>query len=142
MAVETNRPGQVVTHDQYVHLLKRSSMVLNFASTFPGRIDPIFSEDAQIKARVLEGMSAGCVVLEKDNLYSRRNFAHMQDIVFYRDLDDALAKIDQLREDPDLLRRIGRNAHATIAARFDSNCFWKHVLTSAGLTGLPTRSPT
>ncbi len=136
--VHHNEVNVRVPHDEYISLLKRSLVTINFTSVNHTAIDPVLGGNRHIKARVFEAMAAGSTVLESDSGYGRRYFTDMEDVVFYKDIEDAREKIEFLLKNRDVTERIGNAARERIARDYDINAFWRHVLKALDIaTGIP-----
>lgn len=76
-----------------------------------------------------EAMACGCVLMawsqgEEDRLLG---FEHMHNVVFYHSVDDAVAKLKQLQEDPALADRIALNGQRFAEQRYSFERVGQHL---------------
>ncbi|WP_263261291.1 glycosyltransferase [Pseudomonas sp. RIT-PI-S] len=107
------RTGMLVTRtasgDEYLQMLNRIEI---FVSADIGM--------GEFMIKNFEAMACGCVLLawsqgEEDRLLG---FEDMHNVVFYRSQEDAIAKLEMLRNDPALAQRIARNGQVFAESRY------------------------
>lgn len=116
--------GAGFSHDQYVGILKRSRMCINFSSSVHGH---------QLKGRVLEAMLSGALLLESENDQTSMLFNAMEDYVPFSSKEDLLAKIRYFQAHPDEAEAIASAGTRKARALYSGTQFWNAVFKKAGL---------
>lgn len=100
-------------------------LVANSSMNGTGDID-------HVKGRLIEAAWAGAAVLEFDNPVSRHWFKP-DELVWYRDGNDAMAKVKWARQNDAEVAAIAARLHAKISTEHHPASFWRKVFGVAGV---------
>ena len=126
----TVREGGAHSTEAYVDVLRRSRITLNFASHNP--IQPP-TETRQIKARTLEAMACGAMLLDQDSDSLREWFQPFVHYVPHTGVDDLAEKIGYYMANPDEARRIADAGHRYVRERWAQTAYWSRFLRDLSL---------
>ena len=122
--VEVHRSGgareQLLTLDSYADLLRRSRISLNFSHSAPG--------SHQMKARVLEVMFSGAMLLENVNDQTSQFFTPMVDYVPFDSEEDLLVKIGYYLDHDEERERIAQNGYLKATREYNHEVFWNIIM--------------
>ena len=130
---EKNLPSDhQLTELEYVNVLQRSKIVLNFPFDIPfgGKAIP------QWKGRGLEATQCGAMLLELDSVETHARLEPLVDYVPYSSLSDLADKAQYYLEHDDERAAIALSGYRKITERYSSTAFWTAVFGRVGV--LPT----
>lgn len=121
----TNQP----TYVDYMRGLAQSKMTINFSvsSSLNGQ---------QLKTRILEGSSMGCLVLTDDVDRSDRFWVPGDEVGYFRDPSEVPALVESYLADPDRLARVQAAGKARARA-INVTSFWGGIDAGLAARGLP-----
>jgi len=128
-------PDQRLSAEEYGTTLRAARICLNFCRAYMiGR----YAWDAEnaglvhMKARVLEALASGCLLLEQENPVTARHFEPYVDYVPFRDPEDLVAKVRHYLSNEAERAAIAAHGHATWKARYTARHFWSMVWDTLG----------
>lgn len=114
--IQGGRAETMCSFDEYMDILDRSLIALNFSKTVSGA--------SQIKARVFEALSAGCCLVEDSNEITTRYLMPGVDYIAWERLDQLPELINYLLANKDVARRIAQNGQRKFGSKYSAGCFW------------------
>lgn len=107
------------SHAEYVDVLKRSRIGINFSSSIDAH---------QLKARVFETMQCGAMLMESENEQTSRYFTPMQDYVSFSSKEDLVGKLRYYLAHEDECKNIAARGEQKVRDRYNHIKFWQAVL--------------
>lgn len=115
--------GQVadttVSWEEYASILRRSKISLNFSQSIDG--------EHQMKARVLEVMYSGALLLESENEETRKFFTPGVHYVSFNSKLDLLDKVKYYLSHEDERLRIAENGYRRATTEYNATTFWTKI---------------
>jgi hypothetical protein len=115
-----------MTADDYYQVLRRSRIVINFATIQNWRkysVRPIY----QLKARVFEAAACGAFLLEQANPLTPRFFEPGIEYGSFTDPADAVTKIRRYLQDTATREAMAARMHTSFMAKYHPRIFWERV---------------
>ena len=121
---------QRLSIEDYAALLRRSRVTLNFSKVFAPEV-PVH----QFKGRVLEAMLCGALLLEPNNIQTRRWFTPGEEFDTFSSFDELIEKISYYISHKDARIAMTEKAAAKASVMLSAQAFWTTVFTRANLPG-------
>jgi len=125
---ESSRANQP-TYQDYMVALAQSHMTINFSQSSAGPIQ-------QLKTRILEASSMGCLVLTDDVDRTERFWVKGVEYDYFANTDELPALVASWLADPERLAR-GQEAAKARARAINSSSFWGGIDAGLARRGLP-----
>ena len=106
------------SHAEYVEVLKRSRIGINFSSSVDAH---------QLKARVFETMHCGAMLMESENEQTTRYFTPMQDYVSFSSKEDLIDKLRYYLAHEEECERIAASGEQKARGLYNHIKFWQAV---------------
>lgn len=116
--------------EDYAALLRRSRVTLNFSKVFAPEV-PVH----QFKGRVLEAMLCGALLLEPNNIQTRRWFTPGEEFDTFGSFDELIEKVSYYTSHEDARIAMAEKAAAKASTMLSAQAFWTAVFTRADLPG-------
>lgn len=113
-----SRAGQG-SYTDYIRLLNRSRMAVNISASV---------DRDQLKARVIEILLSGAMLLESRNVQTASYFSEGQDYVAYESAEDLLEKVCYFEQRPAEREAIARAGREKARNLYSGGAFWRRVL--------------
>jgi hypothetical protein len=107
-----------LTYDQYRGAMSSSMICVSF---------PESVECDQLKARVLEAMGSGALLLDRENLQTSSLYEPNLDYIPFKDATDLRAIIEEIIKNPQNYSMIARRGYVKTKALCDPNYFWGKI---------------
>ena len=116
--------------EDYAAMLRRSKITLNFSKVFAPEVP-----SHQFKGRVLEAMLCGALLLEPNNLQTRRWFTPGVEYDTFGTFEELVGKVRHYLDGEDARRTMTARAEAKAKADLSAEAFWTAVFVRAKLPG-------
>jgi len=106
----------IFVHDTRKKILKESEMTNAYRNSWLAVDDSIASDkkNIQIKARVFEDSSYGCLVLTKPNTRILKYFKLNKEILFWNDISELMGIIKDFQKNPEKYKRLAYLAYSRV----------------------------
>jgi glycosyltransferase involved in cell wall biosynthesis len=112
--------NSILSWEEYASIIKRSKISLNFSESVDG--------ERQVKARVLEALCSGSLLLESENPETSRFFEPMREYVPCTSPEDMHDKIRYYLANESERNAIAMNGYYKATACYNGNIFWIKIL--------------
>lgn len=108
----------IFSWDEYLKLVKRAKMVINFSQSVDGD---------QLKGRVWLALSEKCLLLESDNDQIKCYFRPEIDYIPFSGSTDLIEKIRLYSIDDDARKKIANSAYELMKCNYSGSHFWEKI---------------
>ncbi|NKB57024.1 MAG: glycosyltransferase [Alphaproteobacteria bacterium] len=126
---------QHLSINDYAALLRRSRVTLNFSKVFAPEVPT-----HQLKGRVLEAMLCGALLLEPNNLQTKRWLVPGEHYDTFGSFDELIEKVSFYLANEDARVAMTRCAAEKVKSTLSATAFWTAVFTRANLPAIATKS--
>jgi hypothetical protein len=114
-------PHNYLSMDDYVQLLSRSKISLNFSRTADGNLH-------QLKGRVIESILCGALLFESENEVTARYLTPYRHYIPFGDAADLAAKIGRYLSNEPARRAVVAAARAHVLENLSERAWWRRVI--------------
>ncbi len=113
-----------LSHEKYAELTRRSKIIINFPFSPVGQ--------NQVKGRIFESTSCGCLLFERKNSKTPKFFEPNKEYVEYEDEKDLLEKLNYYLDNKEEREKISLAGLKKFDEKWNHNKFWEELLKRVG----------